>query len=126
MSIELDHSIVSSRDKAAGARRLAEILGVASGPARFGPFHAVYVNEGLTLDFIDTDEDFPVQHFCFRVTPADFETIRVRLDAMGIPWRGTVSGPMDRKVGAHFGNIYWNEPDGHQWELLTVSYARAS
>ena len=21
--------------------------------------------------------------------------------------------------------IYWNEPDGHQWELLTVSYARA-
>jgi hypothetical protein len=21
-------------------------------------------------------------------------------------------------------NVYWNEPDGHQWELLTVSYAR--
>ena len=25
----------------------------------------------------------------------------------------------------HGGNmIYWNEPDGHQWEMLTVSYAR--
>jgi hypothetical protein len=25
----------------------------------------------------------------------------------------------------HGGSIvYWNEPDGHQWELLTVSYAR--
>lgn len=33
---------------------------------------------------------------------------------------------MDRKVGADFGNIYWNEPDGHQWELLTASYARAT
>jgi uncharacterized glyoxalase superfamily protein PhnB len=20
--------------------------------------------------------------------------------------------------------IYWNDPDGHQWEMLTVSYAR--
>ena len=20
--------------------------------------------------------------------------------------------------------VYWNEPDGHQWEMLTVSYAR--
>ena len=20
--------------------------------------------------------------------------------------------------------IYWNDPEGHQWELLTVSYAR--
>ena len=20
--------------------------------------------------------------------------------------------------------IYWNEPDGHQWEMLTVGYAR--
>ncbi len=20
--------------------------------------------------------------------------------------------------------IYWNEPEGHQWEMLTVSYAR--
>jgi len=25
----------------------------------------------------------------------------------------------------HGGSIvYWNEPDGHQWEILTVSYAR--
>jgi hypothetical protein len=20
--------------------------------------------------------------------------------------------------------VYWNVPDGHQWEMLTVSYAR--
>jgi hypothetical protein len=26
---------------------------------------------------------------------------------------------------AHGGRIvYWNEPDGHVWEVLTVSYAR--
>ena len=21
-------------------------------------------------------------------------------------------------------NLYWNDPDGHNWEMLTVSYAR--
>ena len=27
----------------------------------------------------------------------------------------------------HGGSIvYWNEPDGHQWEMLTASYARES
>jgi hypothetical protein len=30
------------------------------------------------------------------------------------------------KVDAQYGNVYWNEPDGHQWEMLTVSYARQS
>jgi hypothetical protein len=25
----------------------------------------------------------------------------------------------------HYGSIVcWNEPDGHQWEMLTASYAR--
>ena len=30
------------------------------------------------------------------------------------------------KVDTQFGGsgIYWNEPDGHYWEMLTVSYAR--
>jgi hypothetical protein len=31
---------------------------------------------------------------------------------------------VDMQVNAQLGNVYWNEPDGHQWEMLTVSYAR--
>jgi hypothetical protein len=33
---------------------------------------------------------------------------------------------MDMQINTEFGGrmIYWNEPDGHQWEMLTVSYAR--
>lgn len=29
------------------------------------------------------------------------------------------------QVGKEYGNAYWNDPEGHQWEMLTVSYARA-
>ena len=75
MAIELDHSIVSARQRDASARQLAQLLGVPSGPAAAGPFYAVYINDGLTLDFIETDEDFPVQHFCFRVSEAEFDEL---------------------------------------------------
>jgi catechol 2,3-dioxygenase-like lactoylglutathione lyase family enzyme len=128
MTIHLDHTIVPSRTKVASAKRLAELLGVAWSDRALGPFAPVFVNDGLTLDFIDTDEDFPVYHFCFRVSEDEFDAILGRIQAAGIPYRSSVRGPVDMKVNTDYGGrmIYWNEPDGHQWEMLTVSYARAS
>jgi hypothetical protein len=37
-----------------------------------------------------------------------------------------VHGPVDSRINTQHGGaiVYWNEPDGHQWEMLTVSYAR--
>ena len=125
MTVELDHTIVPSRDKVAAARLLAGLLGVEWAPTGVGPFAPVFVNAGLTLDFIDTDEDFPIYHFCFRVEPADFDAVLGRIKAAGIAFRSEVRGPVDMKAHPQLGNVYWNEPDGHQWEMLTVSYARS-
>ena len=127
MPIHLDHTIVPARDKIASARRLAELLGVPWAEHGPGPFAPVYVNEGLTLDFIETDEDFPVYHFCFRVDDDDeFDAILGRIRAAGIPYRSSVRGPVDGVINTDYGGrlFYWNDPEGHQWELLTVSYAR--
>lgn len=126
MTVELDHFIVPSRDKAAAGKRLAELLGVKSAPARLGPFYSVFVNDGLTLDFVDSEEAFPIHHYCFRVTSGDFDAIFGRIKQAGIPYRSTPHGPMDMKVNTDHGGkiVYWTEPDGHYWEILTVSYAR--
>ena len=126
MTIELDHTIVPSRDKVAAARLLAGLLGVPWSPTALGPFSAVYVNDGLTLDFIDTGDAFPIYHYCFRVSDDEFDAILGRLKAAGIAYRSTVRGPVDSSVDTSFGGrgLYWNIPDGHQWEMLTVSYAR--
>lgn len=124
MPIELDHLIVSSRDRVAGARRLATLLGVPYAESDGGHFSPVYVNAGLTLDFIQTDSDFPEQHLCFRVGPQEFEAILGRLRAEGVPHRSSPRGPWDSKVNERLGNVYWSEPDGHSWEILQVSYAR--
>lgn len=126
MTIQLDHTIVPSRSRDASAKRLAQLLGVPCGPAKEGPFFAVYVNDGLTLDFIETQEPFEIYHFCFRVDDREFDAILERIKAAGIEYRSSVRGPVDMKINTDYGGrmIYWNEPDGHQWEILTASYAR--
>jgi catechol 2,3-dioxygenase-like lactoylglutathione lyase family enzyme len=125
--IELDHTIVASRDARAAAQRLAEILGVPwSERSAFGPFCPVYVNDGLTFDFDQHDAAFPIQHFCFRVGESKFDALLARLQALGIAIRSTPHGAADGQVNTQHGGriVYWSEPDGHVWEALTVSYAR--
>jgi catechol 2,3-dioxygenase-like lactoylglutathione lyase family enzyme len=84
------------------------------------------VNDRLTLDFIDDEGPFAIQHFCFRVSEQEFDAILHRITGAGIGYRSSVRGPEDMQVNTHYGGrmVYWNEPDGHQWEMLTVSYAR--
>lgn len=124
--IKLDHTIVSARKRDASAKMLAHLLGVPSGPVNDAPFYAVYVNDELTLDFAHADEDFPVDHYCFRVDDLTFDAILERIKAAGIEYRSSVRGPVDNQVNDYLGGrgLYWNEPEGHQWEILTVSYAR--
>jgi catechol 2,3-dioxygenase-like lactoylglutathione lyase family enzyme len=126
VSIELDHTIVPSHHAVASARTLAELLDVPWAASGLGPFSPVYVNDGLTLDFIETADPFPISHFCFRVDEARFDAILGRLKAAGVAYRSTVRGPVDMQINTEYGGrmLYWNEPDGHQWEMLTVSYAR--
>jgi catechol 2,3-dioxygenase-like lactoylglutathione lyase family enzyme len=125
MSIQLDHTIVPARDSKAAAELLASILGVPWAEAGVGPFCPVYINDGLTFDFDQTD-DFSIQHYCFRVSEAEFDGIVARLKGRGIAYRSTPHGPVDMRINTEHGGriVYWNEPDGHVWEALTVSYAR--
>jgi catechol 2,3-dioxygenase-like lactoylglutathione lyase family enzyme len=126
MSIELDHTIVPSHHKVASAELLAELLDVPWAESGVGPFSPVYVNDGLTLDFVETADPFPIYHFCFRVSPGAFDAILGRIKAAGIAYRSSVHGSVDMQVNTDYGGrlVYWNEPDGHYWEMLTVSYAR--
>ena len=126
MAIELDHLLVPSRDRFAAAKLLAELLGVPWSETGVGPFCPVFVNSGLTLDFDQAEGAFPTQHYCFRVSDDDFDAILGRIRAAGIAYRSSPLGPADLQVNTHLGGriVYWSEPDGHVWELLTVSYAR--
>jgi hypothetical protein len=126
MSVQLDHLLVPARDRVASAKQLAELLGVPWSATGVGPFAPVFVNDGLTLDFDEWTGELPHVHYCFRMNEAEFDALLQRLRASGIPYRSSVHGPVDMRVGAWQGGrlVYWSEPDGHVWEALTVSYAR--
>lgn len=127
MSILLDHMIVPARNRVAAARQLAELLGVPwAEQAAIGPFSPVFVSASLTLDFDEWPEPLPRQHYCFRVSEEDFDAILGRIQAAGLAYRSTPGGEDDGKINPAFGGrlVYWREPEGHVWEVLTVSYAR--
>jgi hypothetical protein len=124
--IRLDHLIVPSRDRKAAAALLAAILDVPwSEDTTAGPFSPVFVSDELTLDFGQVFGEFSPQHYCFRVSEEDFDSVLGRLVERGIPYRSTPMGPVDMQIGHQGGRlVYWSEPDGHAWEILTCSYAR--
>jgi catechol 2,3-dioxygenase-like lactoylglutathione lyase family enzyme len=127
MPIQLDHLIVPSKDRVAAARQLGTLLGVAwAEQGAVGPFSPVYVSAEFTLDFDQWTDPVPKQHYCFRVSDAEFEAILGRIKEAGIAYRSLPHGPDDCKVNPAFGGklVYWSEPDGHVWELLTMSYER--
>jgi catechol 2,3-dioxygenase-like lactoylglutathione lyase family enzyme len=125
MAIQLDHLIVPSRDPVAAATALAGLLDVPWEESQ-GPFTPVYVNETLTLDFADR-APFEPHHYCFRVSDAEFDAIFGRIQAARVPYRSSPLGETDMQINHRLGGkgIYWQDADGHLWEILTVSYARA-
>jgi catechol 2,3-dioxygenase-like lactoylglutathione lyase family enzyme len=121
MAVTFNHTIVSSRDPAAGAAFLAEVLGVAA-PGRFGPFHVVALDDGANLDYLDADE-IHSQHYAFLVSEDEFDAISGRLRALGLP---TFADPGHRTPGHNTADggrgAYFASPEGHNMEVLTRPY----
>lgn len=126
MTIHLDHLLVPYRDKIAAAKLLAELLGVPWSPTGIGPFAPVFVSDEFIIDFDEWADPIPMIHYCFRVSDDKFDAILARIKVAEIPYRSAVHGPVDFKIDTEHGGriVYWDVPDGHQWEMLTVSYAR--
>jgi hypothetical protein len=126
--IELDHMIVPSRDRRAAAELIARILDVPWSETGVGPFCPVFINDHLTLDIDQCEGEPALSHYCFRMGEEAFDALVGRLRALGLEYRSKPLGPVDMKINTDHGGriVYWSQPDGHVWEALTVSYARAA
>jgi catechol 2,3-dioxygenase-like lactoylglutathione lyase family enzyme len=123
MPIDLNHTIVHSRDPKASATFLAEILGRRA-PVRFGPFHAVALDNGVTLDFIQADEPRVVEHYAFLVSEEEFDQIFARIRARDLPYWADPGHQQQGQINHGDGGrgVYWNDPDGHYLEIITRPY----
>jgi hypothetical protein len=123
MSVELNHTIVHATDRDAAAREVAEILGL-GGPASFGPFAVVELDNGASLDFIHDPGDFPSQHYAFLVDEESFERIHQRIRDRGKQWWADPFHRHPGRINTNDGGrgLYWDGPDGHNLEIITRPY----
>ena len=121
MSIDLNHTIVPAHDKIAAARFLAKVLGLSFDEHEAGHFAPLRINDVLTLDYSDETE-FETHHYAFKVSEGEFDAMFGRIKAAGIPYGSGPPNPFDdMKINHRAGGrgVYFRDPDGHVFELLT-------
>ena len=120
VTIELDHTIVPSRDKEAAARFFSRIFGL-NYNGTVSHFAPVRVNGNLTLDF-DEASDFEPHHYAFKVSEAEFDAIFGRIKADGVIYGSGPGAFEDMQINHRGGGrgVYFRDPDGHILEILTV------
>lgn len=124
MPARLDHTIVRSRDRFAGARFLTGLL-AAPDPEPFGPFASVPLDGGVTLDYLDDDSGSIVpQHLAFLVSEDEFDEILARVKERNLPYWADPHHRQPQRINhEHQGRgVYVEDPDGHSIEFLTHTY----
>jgi catechol 2,3-dioxygenase-like lactoylglutathione lyase family enzyme len=120
MSIELNHTIVGARDKRAAAAFMAEVLDVPVLPDD-GPFVPITLDNSVTLDFMDRDDDYTEQHYAFLVDGEIFEAAHKRLEAKGVTMYADPFFKEPNEIYTENGmrGFYFHDLAGHTMELLT-------
>ncbi|MFI8520602.1 VOC family protein [Streptomyces sp. NPDC085481] len=127
MTAQLNHTVVHARDKRVSAEFLAEVLGLEVG-APFGPFLPVDTGNGVTLDYYEqNDAPFTPNHYAFLVPDEEFDTMIARLDRMRVTYFADPGHTEAGRINHLFGGrgAYFDDPDGHNMEIITRPYARA-
>ena len=123
MAVELNHTIVHATDPEASARFLTEVLGL-DPPTHTGHFWEVAVANGVTLDYDRHATPMTPQHYAFLVSEDDFDAAFARIEERGIDYDADPGGRRPGRVNTRDGGrgIYFDDPDGHRMEILTVPY----
>ena len=121
--MDLDHTIVPTKDKVASAEFFARMMGLKYEGIHGG--HApVRVSDTLTMLFAE-NKHLAHHHYAFHVSEEEFDAIFGRIKAEGLRY-GSGPSPSSRydmeinhrKDGR---GVYFDDPNGHSYELLTVA-----
>ncbi len=123
MTIELNHTIVPSRDKEESVRFYERMFGFKyEGP--MGHFAPIKIpSQSLTLDF-DDRESFQPGHYAFKVSEEEFDEIFGRIVEADLAYGSEPWTPENGELNHWNGGrgVYFRDPSGHLLELLTRDY----
>ncbi|MFF0585036.1 VOC family protein [Streptomyces sp. NPDC003781] len=124
--VQLNHTAVYASDRHLSAEFLAAVLGLRVG-APFGPFLPVDLGNGVTLDFYEMrEEPIQSQHYAFLVPDERFGAVISRLETLGVTYYADPGHTDPDRINRLFGGrgAYFDDPDGHNMEVMTRPYAR--
>lgn len=127
MTVQFNHTIVWSSDREAGARFFAEMYGLPE-PEDLFRFKVIKLENGVSIDFADREGEIAPQHYAMLVSEDEFDAIMERIAARGMThWADPARqqpGQINRRDGGR--GVYFEGPDGHFYEALTVPYGGGS
>jgi catechol 2,3-dioxygenase-like lactoylglutathione lyase family enzyme len=125
MAITFNHTIVAARDRQQSADFFTELFGLPRAQ-EFGPFLAVTLNHGVSLDYaqVGPDDDVQPQHYAFLVSEDEFDAIYGHIRDRGLQhWADPYArrpGEINRNDGGR--GVYFEDPSGHRLEIITRPY----
>jgi catechol 2,3-dioxygenase-like lactoylglutathione lyase family enzyme len=121
--VQLNHTIVYARDRQESARFLADILGLEP-PEPYGPFLVVQTHNDVSLDFMDARGAVTPQHYAFLVSEEEFDQIFGRIADRGLTYWADPFHRQPNRINTNDGGrgLYWEDPDGHNLEIITRPY----
>lgn len=126
MAIELNHTIIWSRDRRASAEFWADILGLEVGK-EVHPFIQVKTHNSVDLDFatVPNDDEISPQHYAFLVSEEEFDHGFARLLELGLEYFADPAAQQPGQINHHDGGrgVYFHDPSGHNLELITQPYS---
>jgi catechol 2,3-dioxygenase-like lactoylglutathione lyase family enzyme len=121
--VQLNHTIVSAHDKKSSADWLTDLLGLPRAEP-FGPFLTVQADNDVTLDFADSRGDIVPQHYAFLVSEPEFDEIFGRIRDRGLAYWADPMHQRPSEINTRDGGrgVYFEDPNGHNLEILTRPY----
>ncbi|PWI12748.1 glyoxalase [Streptomyces sp. Act143] len=124
MSVELNHTIVHAQNNRESAEFFANLLNLEI-TAEWGPFIAVGLGNGVTLDFATVPADtITPQHYAFLISEEEFDAAYTQIRQRSIEHYADPDRKQPGVINHNDGGrgVYFMDPAGHAMELITVPY----
>ena len=122
LPVHLNHLAVAAKNKQDSATFLKDLLGLPE-PTSWGPFLSLMLDDGVRLDYAEPGVDFQGQHYAMLVSDDVFDRALERMEADGVPFSagpGHSPGEINTNHGGR--GVYFDDPSGHHFELITQPY----
>jgi catechol 2,3-dioxygenase-like lactoylglutathione lyase family enzyme len=86
--------------------------------------NATEPNNGVSLDFYESEGEIASQHYAFLITEKEFDEIFTRIGKRGINYWADPGQRRPGEINHHDGGrgVYFEDPNGHLLEIITRPY----